>query len=99
MKKVWRTKSNSFERLLDQLLQGPQSDETLRQEVGKGYVARISEWNKVYPDMPVKRNTDGLWQFFRAGRISMHHKKAYPSYYINGKYEWPAKQRLMNDQY
>ena len=77
---------------MDALFDGPKTADQLKCLVGKGFAGRISEYNKVYGDIFKIKNIDKQYRIFRQRRVAMHHKRAYPDYYVNGTYEWPAKQ-------
>lgn len=83
---------NSHHKLFEALTYGPRTGADLRQIVGAGFAARISEWNKAWRDLKIVRE-GSYYRLHPVKLIKVNHKKAYPQYYINGRYEWPAKQR------
>lgn len=83
---------NCQTKLFKALSYGPRTSAELREAVGAGFATRISEWNKVWKNVKIIREG----KFYRLDpveNIKVDHRKAYPNYYLNGKYEWPAKQR------
>jgi hypothetical protein len=83
---------NCYNKLFEALTYGPRTSTELRDIVGAGFAARISEWNKVWRNVKIIRESK-LYRLSAVKPIKIDHKRAYPDYYPNGKYEWPAKQR------
>ena len=83
---------NCYNKLFEALTYGPRTSAELRDMVGVGFAARVSEWNKVWKDVKIVKEGKS-YRLSAVKNIKVDHKKAYPEYYLNGKYEWPAKQR------
>lgn len=85
--------SNSYERMFDELLKGPQTIQRLKRCAGMSVRTRIYEFNKVHGKVMEIKVSNGVAQLVRHTRIKVDHKKAYPSYYDDKGYVYNPRRR------